>query len=86
MLDIVSEDGVKDPIKAENWVDDDGDIVQPNLFVCKRISEKGVRLAGGVKQTPVHCQIPGCAVYGVDGCAEDEQSFKFGRLMKAEER
>jgi len=85
MLDFVSEDGVEDPVKTENWVDDDGDIVQRNLFVCKRISKKAVRSACWVKQTPVHYQIPDRAVHGVDRCAEDEQSLKFGSLMKSEE-
>lgn len=49
MLDFVSEDGVKDPVKTEDWVDDDGDIVEPNLLICKRISKKAMRCAGGVK-------------------------------------
>ena len=85
MLDFVSVDGVQDPVKAENWVNDDGRVVQPNLLICKRISEKAVRFAGGVKQAPVHHQIPESAVYGVDRCAEDEQSLKLGSLIKAEE-
>jgi len=83
VLDIVSVDGVKDPVEAENWVDDEGNIVQPNLLICKSVSKKAVC---GVQQAPVHYQIPGSAVHGVDGCAEEEQCLKFGGLIKAEER
>ena len=86
MLDIVGVDGVKDPVEAENWVDDEGNIVQPNLLICKSVSKKAVRSARGVQQAPVHYQIPGSAVQGVDGCAEEEQCLKFGGLIKAEER
>lgn len=38
VLDFVGVDGVEDPVKAQDWVDEHGEVVPPDVLVCERVS------------------------------------------------
>ena len=42
MLQLIGVDGVEDPIEAEDWVEDHGNIVDPGVFVAQDVAKKWV--------------------------------------------
>ena len=40
MLQFIGVDGVEDPVKPKDWVEDHGYIVDPGVFVAQDIAEK----------------------------------------------
>lgn len=82
MLQVGSINGVKYPIKSQNWIDEDGKVVGPNTLVRQRLAEVSV-LCRRIEQTPIHDHVPNAAVYCIRCCAKDEESFEFSAMIDA---
>lgn len=74
MLEFAAEDGVEDPIEAEDWIDDHSGVVYPRTFVAQYVPEERV-VRVRVEERPVHGDVPDGTVDGVDGARQDEESF-----------
>lgn len=74
MLEFTTEDSIEYPIKAEDRVDENCEIVYPWTFVAKDVSQEGV-VSVRVEEGPIHGDVPDGAVDGVHAATEDEQGL-----------
>ena len=65
MLQVVCEDGVKDPVESHNHIQDHGNIVYPCSAEGKDLAQEGI-FGVRITQTPIHCQVPHGGVHGVE--------------------
>jgi len=57
VLPAIGEDGVEDPTKAKNRVDDHDGVIHPALFQASNISEEAVS-GVGLQEREIHEDIP----------------------------
>ena len=74
VLYVCCVDRVKDPVEANDRVDNHRNVVGPRAFVGKCLAQKFV-LCVRIQQTPIHDDIPEAAVDSINGSAEDEECF-----------
>ena len=54
VLEFAGDEGVGDPVEAQQGVDDHGEVVVEGVFVAEHVAQEGV-FGVGIDEGPVHC-------------------------------
>lgn len=82
MLELERYDGVEHPVKAQDWIDNHGRIIPPDLLVSQLLPQESM-LCMWVSKTPVVVDIPEASVYRVDRCEHDDDGLCRRLLVQA---
>lgn len=80
MLDVLGENGVKNPIKSHDHIQYHSDIVNPHPAEREQLAQKWVRCIR-VAQTPIHGKIPNRTIRSIEKGENDKDDLEAGRLM-----
>ena len=76
------DDGVEDPVEAEERIDGHGEVVHPYFLVAEGLAEERV-FGAGVAERPVVVDVPEAGVDGVYSGEGDEEGAVGGCLFDA---